>query len=99
MPHQENFSLEQTEITTQCHYQWKTTGKLDSKQWIYKTLSCLRFKEHHRRGHMKIARARRSGASVKLCLLVTSGDAAVKSHPHDCPNRSGTKRTLTKQAN
>lgn len=48
---------------------------------------------------MKVARARRSGASVKLCLLVTSGDAAVKSHPHDCPKRSGTRRTLTKQAN
>lgn len=65
---------------------------------MYKTLSRLRFKEHHRRGHMKTARARRSGASVKLCLLVASGDAAVKSHPHDGPNRSGTKRTLTKGA-
>lgn len=48
---------------------------------------------------MKTARARRSGASVKLCLLVASGDAAVKLHPHDGPNGSGTKRILTKQAN
>lgn len=100
MPHQENFSLEQTEITTQnkprsIKKHWKAWFQAMTLQ---NTVTLKVQGTSQKRAHEDCKSQKIRG----FCETVSPSSirrCSCKAHPHDGPNRSRTKRTLTKQAN